>query len=129
MHPIDRHVAAPPREDLDPQWLAQALGAAWVEQRLRVRRQIALIERAIAALDAHGLEERDRRQAARVAHKLAGAVAMFGFVRAAEIARRLELELLGAEDDRAPGLLTLTLRARAEIDRPLRLGRPDANAG
>jgi HPt (histidine-containing phosphotransfer) domain-containing protein len=112
--------------ELDPEWLTQALGEAWEEQRVRAKLQLVQIERALAALDDHALGDRERRRAVRAAHTLAGAVAMFGFVRAAELACRLEIELAGAESDCAPALLGLTLAVRAEIDRPLRLARPDS---
>lgn len=128
MNTIDRHSRARTCEALDSESLAAALSAVWEEQRLCVKHRVVSIEGALAALAAHDLDDEGRRQAARSAHVLAGAVAMFGFVRAAEIARRLELELPGAEADRAPELLSLTLQLREEIARPPRLGRSNALA-
>jgi hypothetical protein len=114
---------------LDPEWLSHELREVWEEQRMRVKRRFALIERALAALAVGDLDEQLRAEAECSAHALAGSVAMFGYVAAAELARRLELELLSPLPERAPDLLSLSLAAREAVDRPLRLGQPGAMAG
>jgi chemotaxis protein histidine kinase CheA len=123
MSSIDQPRVPSAGDPLDPGWLAGELREVWEEQRLRVKRRFVLIERALAALAVADLDEELRSEAERSAHALAGSVAMFGYVVAAQLARRLELELVSPAVERAPELLSLSLAARGEIDRPLRLGQ------
>jgi diguanylate cyclase (GGDEF)-like protein len=104
-----------------------ALRSLWERHRGAVLEQVAVIERAVTSLIDGGLEEQARADAQREAHKLAGSVGTFGFDRASERARELELSFadraaLGS--DSVPVLAEKVLALRAELD-----DEPQAAAG
>jgi HPt (histidine-containing phosphotransfer) domain-containing protein len=121
--------AAPVDERAAP-WTAAELRSVWERQQDLVHERIALIERAIAALADGRLDGALARDAERAAHTLAGSVGMFGFVRAAQAALELELELARPNADHAPALLMLVAQVRAGIPVPVvscpPLGRADS---
>jgi diguanylate cyclase (GGDEF)-like protein len=91
----------------------------WEQHREGVIERLDVVDRAIADLMAGALEEETRLEAEREAHKLAGAVGTFGFVRASENARDIELMLRGTDrlgPDRVPALSDLALAVRSELD-------------
>ncbi len=90
--------------------------AVWDEHRAGVLAKVDLIERDIATMGTAGLDESDRVEARRSAHMLSGSLGMFGFTRASEAARELELELAEATPSRTPTLSTLLAIVRHELD-------------
>ncbi len=78
-----------------------ALRAIWQEHRAGVLKRVDLIERAVTALAAGELDGQLRDEAQRAAHSLIGSVGTFGFIRASEAARELELELADPAPRRA----------------------------
>jgi len=73
---------------------AGMLRAAWTRQHDRVNARVETIARAVTALARGRLGEPLRAEAERAAHMLAGSLGMFGFIRAGEAARELEIELI-----------------------------------
>jgi HPt (histidine-containing phosphotransfer) domain-containing protein len=102
----------------------------WEHQQDRVSDRIGTIERAVAELADDRLDPDLRGEAERAAHMLAGSLGMFGFIAAADAARRLERELAQPTIDRAPALSGLLARLRAGVQGPVVLcGRhPDDEA-
>lgn len=92
-----------------------ALRALWQEHRAEVLERVDLIERALQALVAGRLDEQLRLDAKRAAHSLIGAIGTFGFVRASEAARELELELADPAAAHAPAMSILIAVVRHEI--------------
>jgi diguanylate cyclase (GGDEF)-like protein len=72
---------------------AAAIRAVWARRRDQVLARVDVVEEAVAALLVGELSDELRLQASREAHKLAGSAGTFGFPRASELARRLELKL------------------------------------
>lgn len=93
-----------------------ALRALWDEHRPGMLAKLGTIEQAVAALDTAELDERLRGEAQRYAHMLAGSLGMFGFTRAADAARELQLELACATRARSPTLSTLVAIVRRGLD-------------
>jgi diguanylate cyclase (GGDEF)-like protein len=83
------------------------LRAIWQKHRAGVLERVGLIERAARALAAVELDEQLRVEASRAAHTLIGSVGTFGFMRAAEAAHELELELADPTPARAPEMSRL----------------------
>lgn len=84
-----------------------ALLAIWRKHRAGALERVGLIERAVRALTAAELGEELRLEASRAAHSLIGSVGTFGFTRACEAARELELELAHPHPARAPEMSKL----------------------
>jgi diguanylate cyclase (GGDEF)-like protein len=76
--------------------LDAAVQAIWARRRPEALERVALLEEAVAALRSGALPSDLRDQARREAHKLAGSAGTFGFPRASEAARELELALESA---------------------------------
>lgn len=98
--------------DTDP------LRAMWAQQREGVAGRITVLERAVTALLDGELDEDLRRAAERAAHRLAGSLGTFGFMRAADRARELELafEARGALDaGQVPTLSELVLQLEQDL--------------
>jgi chemotaxis protein histidine kinase CheA len=66
------------------------LQTVWNDHESLVMERVALLEGAVAQLIAGELAEREREQARRAAHMLAGSVGMFGYERSSEAALALE---------------------------------------
>lgn len=94
-----------------------ALRLIWDEHRAGVLAKLTLIERAVAAMGTGELDEPHLVQARRSAHMLSGSLGMFGFTRASEAARELELELGDGAGARAPHALAPALSALVAIVR------------
>ncbi len=122
------HTAAP--EIHSAAWTTHALSLVWEHQQDRVSDRIGIIERAVAELADDRLDPDLRSEAERVAHMLAGSLGMFGFISAADAARRLERGLAHPTIDWAPALSGLLARLRADVQGPVVLcGRhPDDEA-
>ena len=96
-----------------------ALRSIWEQHRESMIERLDVVDRAIADLMADALEEETRLEAEREAHKLAGSVGTFGFVRASENAREIELALRASDrlgPERVPTLCDLALAVRSELD-------------
>jgi chemotaxis protein histidine kinase CheA len=78
--------------------------------------KVTLIERAVAAMGTAELDEPRLLEARRSAHMLSGSLGMFGFTRASDAARELELQLAGAARARAPALSALVAIVRRGLD-------------
>jgi HPt (histidine-containing phosphotransfer) domain-containing protein len=108
-------------------WTIDALQSVWEHQQDRVYERIELIERAIAALakgsltaerspDTGGCPGDDLHgEAIRAAHMLAGSLGMFGFTRASDAARELEVELEQPVPTRAAVLADLVAAVRSDL--------------
>ncbi len=83
--------------------------------------RMATIEHALTELVDDRLDPGLRGEAERAAHMLAGSLGMFGFILAADAARRLECELLHPRVEQAPMLSGLLARVRAGIQGPVGL--------
>lgn len=83
--------------------VSEELGRLWQRYRGDNLARVATIDRAARALAEGRLDDAERHEAQRAAHKLAGALGTFGFSSAGETARTIEL-ILGAPDvdPRAP---------------------------
>jgi HPt (histidine-containing phosphotransfer) domain-containing protein len=73
---------------------SEKIAAIWAQNRSSFRERIDLLDRAAEELsDTRTLDPELRAEATSVSHKLAGALGMFGYTEATEIARRIELDL------------------------------------
>jgi diguanylate cyclase (GGDEF)-like protein len=93
-----------------------ALRAIWQKHRAGVLERVGLIERAVSALTEGELDEQLRVEARRAAHSLIGSVGTFGFIRASEAARELELALAEPAPAHAPAMSTLIAVVRRELE-------------
>jgi diguanylate cyclase (GGDEF)-like protein len=94
--------------------------ALWAKHLPGVLEQVGVVERAVAELIAGSLEESTRRDAHREAHKLAGSLGTFGFWKASELAREIELALeegRNAGPGAVPALAQAVVGIRADIER------------
>ncbi|MGH2839544.1 MAG: diguanylate cyclase [Solirubrobacteraceae bacterium] len=108
---MDRSAAAP----------IPAVRAVFEKSRAELRRRIATLHEAVAALLVGDLDEDLRQSAECAAHKLAGSLGMFGFPRGSELARELELTLASPQrpaDTDAARLASLVQALDAELERP-----------
>jgi chemotaxis protein histidine kinase CheA len=78
-----------------------ALRTIWRQHRAGALERAGLIERAVTALTAGELDQQLRVRAQQAAHSLIGSVGTFGFMRACEAARELELALADPVPERA----------------------------
>jgi diguanylate cyclase (GGDEF)-like protein len=92
-----------------------ALRAIWQKHRAGALERVGVIERAVRALTAADLDEQLRVEAHRTAHSLIGSVGTFGFIRACEAARELELELADPNPERAPEMSRLIAGIYSEL--------------
>jgi diguanylate cyclase (GGDEF)-like protein len=92
-----------------------ALRAIWQKHRVGVLERVGLIERAVSALTAGALDEQLRGEAQRAAHMLIGSVGTFGFIRASEATRELELELAEPAPAHASAMARLIADVRREL--------------
>jgi diguanylate cyclase (GGDEF)-like protein len=92
-----------------------ALRAIWRKHRAGALERVALIERAVGALTAAELGEQLRVEASRAAHSLIGSVGTFGFIRASEAARELELALADPTPARAGEMSRLIAVIHSEL--------------
>ncbi|MFB2921400.1 response regulator [Aerosakkonema funiforme] len=93
--------------------LQSAVGGLWEKFKDKIINRIAVLEQASEALLAGTLNDRLREQAIREAHKLAGSLGTFGFVKGSSIAREIE-ELLQVKQGE-----THSHASNADEDRPL----------
>jgi HPt (histidine-containing phosphotransfer) domain-containing protein len=98
---------------------ASLLAALWVRNRPVVEQRVAVLDRAALAAANGPLTEELRTEANSSAHKLAGALGMYGYDEGTQIARRLELMLSVTTPD-AARLNELIVELRASIFPPER---------
>lgn len=96
---------------------ASLLAALWVRNRPIVEQRIAVLDQAATAAANGPLTEELRAEANSSAHKLAGALGMYGYDEGTQIARSLEL-MLGATTPDAARLNELIAELRASIFPP-----------
>jgi diguanylate cyclase (GGDEF)-like protein len=89
--------------------LKAATEAIWHRVHETELRRVATIEAAIVSLLEDRLDEAERAAAEREAHKLAGSAGTFGFHRASDLARELELLLGDGTTDRSRALRAAVL--------------------
>jgi HPt (histidine-containing phosphotransfer) domain-containing protein len=77
---------------------AALLATLWLKNRPIVDERLALLDGAAAAATAGSLADVQRKEAQSAAHKLAGALGMYGFDEGTRVARQIEVLL----DDGAP---------------------------
>ena len=93
---------------------AVLLRALWVRNRPIVEERLATLDRGAAAVAAGELSEELRQETLNTAHKLAGALGMYGYHEGTRIARELE-DLLGEASPDAARLGALIAVLRASI--------------
>ena len=71
----------------------QLLATVWQRNLPLLRSRLASLDAAAELAGAGRLTEAGRQEAVEIAHKLAGSLGMFGYLRGTEIARELELLL------------------------------------
>ena len=110
LHPTLSPLAQP--EAVDP---TELLTRVWRQSLPLFRERVAYLES--AALRAHAgiLTGGDRTEAFNIAHKLAGALGMFGYPHGTEISQQLELLLSGDNPLDPPTLTRLTAELRASV--------------
>lgn len=98
--------------------LDAALAELWREQRPEMMRRVDVVEAALRALAAGGLDQDGRAEAQAAAHKIAGAAGSFGFADASRSARQLELALRAdPARENAAGLSKLVAAIRDDFNR------------
>jgi HPt (histidine-containing phosphotransfer) domain-containing protein len=80
---------------------ASLLAALWVRNRPIIDERLATLDRAGAAAAAGALGEELRKEANSTAHKLAGALGMYGFDEGTRVAGEIEVLLGDANPDAA----------------------------
>ena len=93
-----------------------AMRAVWEQHRGGILAKVGLIEQAVAALGTDRFNDEVRVEAQRSAHMLSGSLGMFGFPRASEAARELELEFAEVTRARTTTLSTLLAIVRRGLD-------------
>ena len=93
-----------------------AMRAVWEQHRGGILAKVGLIEQAVAALGTDRFNDEVRVEAQRSAHMLSGSLGMFGFTRASEAARELELEFAEVTRARTTTLSTLLAIVRRGLD-------------
>lgn len=107
--------------------MADAIAELWEANRPEALRRVELLEDAAAALAAGELDPAERELARSAAHKLRGALGMYGYRRAGELAGELEDVLAAPGDappDQVPRVASLVLSLRAALE-----GDPDRDPG
>jgi diguanylate cyclase (GGDEF)-like protein len=120
--------AGPAGARVDP---GAAMNAIWLAHRESVLERLDALDRAVAEMMVGALSEESRREGEHEAHKLAGAVGTFGYQRASELAREIELALAPnaeAETARIPALADALLAMREELEAEPGLESPGASA-
>jgi diguanylate cyclase (GGDEF)-like protein len=110
-----------PRPEVPRSAAAAAIGALWERYRDVNLQRVSVLEEAAAALRAGSLDPTRRQEAARAAHKLAGAVGTFGFTRGSETARTIEQMLAGStvlSPAQGEHIAALAAALRRELSRP-----------
>ena len=103
---------AVPAEPFDP---AELLARVWKQSLPIFRERVAFLETTAVQAHAGTLADPDRTEAFNIAHKLAGALGMFGFPHGTEIAQQLEVLLTGNDPLDTSALTRLAAELRASV--------------
>ena len=93
--PVPTDAALEPAAAFDAAQVLDAVAALWIKVKPTMLERVTRIEDATLALMEGVLDEQDRRDAEREAHKMAGALGTFGFPGGSRTAREIELLLGG----------------------------------
>jgi HPt (histidine-containing phosphotransfer) domain-containing protein len=94
--------------------MAAVLAQMWQKNRPILEERLETLERASAAAASGGLSGELRKEAAQAAHKLAGALGMYGYDEGTNIAREIDA-LLSSDVPGVVHLAELTARLRAAV--------------
>lgn len=94
--------------------MAALLAELWKKNRPIVEERLATLDRASAAAAAGSLNGDLRKEAAQAAHKLAGALGMYGYEEGTHIAREIDA-LLSSDVPGVAHLAELTARLRTAV--------------
>ncbi len=112
-YPGTRHQ---PRRDSEGSREGKRDACGWEQHRGGILAKVGLIEQAVATLGSESFDDDIRMEAQRSAHMLSGSLGMFGFNRASEAARELELEFAQATPERTTTISTLLAIIRRGLD-------------
>jgi HPt (histidine-containing phosphotransfer) domain-containing protein len=90
------------------------LAQLWIKNRPIIEERLATLDRASAAAASGGLNAEMRKDAASAAHKLAGALGMYGYDEGTQIARQIDA-LLSSNMPGVAQLADLIARLRAAV--------------
>ncbi len=90
------------------------LAKLWKKNRPIIEERLATLDRASVAAAAGSLSADLRKEAAQAAHKLAGALGMYGYDEGTQIAREIDA-LLSSDIPAVAHLAELTARLRAAV--------------
>ena len=107
-------MSALPQALVTPAGSQQLLASVWRRNAPLVRQRISLLSAAAQDAQAGILTSTSQREAADIAHKLAGSLGMFGYLRGTEIARELEV-MLEADSPLPTAFLELTRQLEAAV--------------
>jgi len=93
---------------------AALLRTLWEKNRPIVEERLATLERASAAAASGGLSDDLRKEAAKAAHNLAGALGMYGYDEGTRVAREIDA-LLSSDVPGVAHLAELIARLRAAV--------------
>ena len=99
--------------------MSAAIAEVWERSREELERQIATLERAVAALLADDLGDALRTSARSDAHKLAGSLGMFGLATGSQLANEVEQKLAATDAlplSEVPRLAELVASLREQFD-------------
>jgi DNA-binding response OmpR family regulator len=88
---VEATVIAPAEKDLIRQKTQAGLAVVWQKYLGLSRDRLAILEQASLKLLDNTLADQQRQQAQQAAHKLAGALGVFGMIQASHLAREIEL--------------------------------------
>jgi HPt (histidine-containing phosphotransfer) domain-containing protein len=104
----------PPKRSEAEDKTAALLATLWLKVRPIVEERLATLDQAAAAAEAGTLPDAQRQEAGVAAHKLAGALGMYGYDDGTDAARQLEL-LLAEPNPAAARLVELTAALRKAV--------------
>ena len=93
----------------------QLLASVWQRNLPLLRDRLARLDAAALQSSSGQLSPKDRTESLEIAHKLAGSLGMFGYLRGTEIARQLEVVL----DSEGPVQTTIFLDLTQQLEREL----------
>ncbi len=99
-----------------------ALAALWERSRDTMLERVGMLEVAVAGLLQGTLDGEGRREAERVAHRVAGSAGTFGFAEASRVARRLETLLAAQADVTGDEAAELVVALRDSLEAPRAAG-------
>lgn len=99
-------------EPFDP---TELLARVWQQNLPVFEQRISFLQTAALHAEAGALTETDRTEAFNIAHKLAGALGMFGYPRGTEIAQQLEVLLTGSQPLDPSALRRLATELKAAV--------------